>query len=84
MNEIKEKYMKIFGELPPLEMCANYEDEVYIDLMTKAISRGTPVTGDEVAEAFENIPCDIHSLDNTAEEDEARQLFFGKEEVYNG
>lgn len=80
MNEIKENYMKMFGELPPLEMCASYEDEVYIDLMTKAISRGTPVTGDEVAEAFENIPCDVYTLDDTTtEEDEARQLFFGQE-----
>lgn len=86
MDELIDKYIEMFEELPPRLKMTNYGNKIYLNLISEAIERKSPLTFDEVAKAFRNIPYDVDYTEDLAatEEDEARQLFFGKEEVYNG
>lgn len=51
--ETFEEYLNKFNESPELPKTVSFNNKILVDLMKKAIERGTPLTDDEVYEAFE-------------------------------
>ena len=52
MNDIVLDYKIKFGELPLLMRMTNYDDKIYLELMTKALKRGYPLSRVEIELAF--------------------------------
>lgn len=52
-DPLEIEYIMKFHKLPRLIMTMSYQNEVYVDLMKKAIKRGTPVTSKEIDDEIE-------------------------------
>lgn len=55
-NKILEEYESIFHELPKIPIMSSYEP--IADLMREAIIRKSPLTIEETAEVYQDLPCD--------------------------
>ena len=55
-NELLIKYVEKFNEMPPLPYGQEYDDEIVLDLVDKAIKRGEKLTLDDFPEdSFERV-----------------------------
>ena len=77
--ELKDYFDK-FNDFPYLPMMASYDDDIYQCLLTMALLRGTPLTEEEINNAYEN-KVDIvkeeettENEDNDMEENKIRNL----------
>lgn len=52
--ELLNKYLNTFGQLPELPPTTSYNNHIMQKLMVKAIERNSPLTEDEVFNAYEN------------------------------
>lgn len=57
MEEIIQKYIDEFGEMPPLPKMVNYT--LVEGLIREAIIRKTPLDQDEIFEAIKGLPIDV-------------------------
>ena len=53
-NRELQEYFEKFDEIPFLPMMASYEDDIYQYLLSIALLRGTPLTEEEINNAYEN------------------------------
>ena len=57
-DAVIEKYVEIFGELPPADTVISYYDEFYINLMKDAINNKRPITPEILDKAIGEQPYD--------------------------
>lgn len=53
------EYLRKFNEEPLLIWGLNYNHPIYIKLLKTALKRGTPLTDEEIENAFKDVPSDI-------------------------
>ena len=53
-NRELKNYVEKFGDFPFVPMMASYEDDIYQYLLSMALLRGTPLTEEEINNAYEN------------------------------
>ena len=74
--DIKKMYYQQFNELPHyLPMMANYDDEIFQNLMLVAISRNQPLTDDEIDEAYKG------KVDKVIKSEDDKDMDY--EKIYN-
>ena len=89
-NRELKNYVEKFGDFPFIPMMASYEDDIYQYLLSMALLRGTPLTDEEINDAYEN-KVDVvkeeekpkESEDNEMDEKKIRTLLkrYGAEDV---
>lgn len=52
-------YFSRFRELPPPTPTIGYDDEIYLDLMMKALQFEKPITGEDLEKALDGVVYDI-------------------------
>lgn len=58
-EELKETYFKKFNEYPPKLITVSYNNDIYKELMEKAIITNIPISQEDVEKAFAGISLDI-------------------------
>ena len=51
--ELMDKYLNTFGQLPELPPTTSYNNPIMVKLMEEAIKRNSPLTEEEVFDAYE-------------------------------
>lgn len=65
MDKVIEEYISVFGELPPADIVISYYDDIYQDLMKKAIKDNKKITRETLEKAI-----DPKKYDYVIDEDE--------------
>lgn len=62
VNEILREYVIRYG-FPPKIITVEYEDDIYINLMKKALERYSPITREEIEQVMSKIDFDLVTED---------------------
>ena len=66
-EEVIRTYLEKFGKLPPNDAVISYDDELYQELMKKALETGKEITPETLEKAIGNKPYDYVSEENEEE-----------------